>query len=65
MNAIVGNVKKLPVVVTTSADEYALIGPIISSHMIGKVTPGGVQLGITRSLKPLDPSPSTALDLMK
>ena len=63
---MVGIVKKLPVVVTTIAEVYARIGPMINSHMIGKITPGGVHDGITRSRKPADDAlspPLIALDM--
>jgi len=41
-------------------EEVALKGPIMSSHMMGKVTPGGVQDGWFLSMNPsLSPS-STA-----
>ena len=33
----------------------------MSNHMMGKITPGGVHEGMTRSLNPSDPLPSTAL----
>ena len=36
-------------------------GATTKTHMMGKVTPGGVQLGMTRSLNPVVASPFMAL----
>eukprot|EP00585_Thalassiosira_rotula_P022439 CAMPEP_0196222462 /NCGR_PEP_ID=MMETSP0912-20130531/44773_1 /TAXON_ID=49265 /ORGANISM="Thalassiosira rotula, Strain GSO102" /LENGTH=160 /DNA_ID=CAMNT_0041501249 /DNA_START=123 /DNA_END=605 /DNA_ORIENTATION=+ len=62
MNAMVGSVRKLPVDETTSAAEYARRGPMMSTHMIGKMTPGGVHEGMTRSRNPLEPSSLAAFE---
>ena len=52
--------QRCPTLCHTRTVEAARSGATIRTHMMGNVTPGGVQLGITRSLKPPVFSPETA-----
>ena len=61
MSARMVGSKKCPCCPKTRVVLYALSGATMSTHMIGKVTPGGVHDGIWRSLKPRVFSPFIAL----
>ena len=49
MQSSTGLRRCIPVASQTRVEEYARSGPTTRIHMMGKVTPGGVQLGMIRS----------------
>mmetsp|Transcript_38309 Transcript_38309/g.101428 ORF Transcript_38309/g.101428 Transcript_38309/m.101428 type:complete len:225 (+) Transcript_38309:523-1197(+) len=60
MSARIEASQRCPTLCHTRTVEAARSGATISTHMMGNVTPGGVQLGIIRSLKPPVFSPEIA-----